>query len=85
MKNSRFPLATAAALVAMLVAGSMTVAAADGPKLVVPEKIKDMGTVAQGEILEINFELVKTKATRPSRSGPSARPAAARWPISTAR
>jgi len=58
MKNSRSPLTTAAALVAMLVAGSMTAVAADGPKLVVPEKIKDMGTVPQGEILEINFELV---------------------------
>ncbi len=48
MKYSRAPLMTAAALVAMLVAGSMTAAAADGPKLVVPEKIKDMGTVAAG-------------------------------------
>ncbi|MDX2435839.1 MAG: DUF1573 domain-containing protein [Acidobacteriota bacterium] len=58
MKNSRFSFPTAAALVVMLVAGGSMAAAADGPKLVVPEKIKDMGTVAQGEILEIDFELV---------------------------
>ena len=58
MKCSRFAFSTAAALVVMLVAGGSMAVAADGPKLVLPEKIKDMGTVAQGEILEIQFELV---------------------------
>ena len=84
MKNSRSPLLTAAALVAMLVAGSMTADAADGPMLVVPEKIKDMGTVPQGEIVE-SISRSSTRATRPSRSRPCGPPAAARWPISTAR
>ena len=73
MKISRCTLATAAILMVMLAAGGSLAAAADGPKLVVPEKIKDMGTVAQGETLEINFELVnegnqplEIKAVRPT-------------------
>ena len=47
--------------------------AADGPKLHVPEKIKDMGTVAQGEVLHVDFKLVNegdepllVKAVRPT-------------------
>ena len=58
MKCSRFGFSIAAAVVVMLVTAGSLAVAADGPKLVVPEKIKDMGTVAQGEILEIQFELV---------------------------
>ena len=57
MKFSRFTF-LAAALVVMFVAGGSMAGAADGPKLLVPEKIKDMGTVAQGEVLEVQFELV---------------------------
>jgi len=56
MNTHRRSLSTAAALVAMLFAGG-SMAAAE-PQLVVPEKLKDMGTVAQGEILEVEFELV---------------------------
>lgn len=72
MKISRLPLLVTAAVAVVLAAGSPAVAA-DGPNLVVPEKIKDMGTVAQGEILEIQFELVnegdqplEIKAVRPT-------------------
>lgn len=58
MNISRLPLPTAVALAVVLVAGTSLAVAADGPKLVVPEKIKDIGTVAQGETVEIDFELV---------------------------
>jgi hypothetical protein len=47
--------------------------AAGGPKLVVPEKLKDVGTVAQGEVVEVAFALVnegdetlEVKAVRPT-------------------
>jgi hypothetical protein len=73
MNNSRFSHQCAAVLVVVLVAGGLTAVAADGPMLVIPEKLKDMGTVAQGEILEVNFELVnegdqtlEIKAVRPT-------------------
>jgi hypothetical protein len=62
----------AVAIAAAVVAG----AAADveaGPKLVVPEKIKDVGTVAQGDVVEVDFALVnegdetlEIKAVRPT-------------------
>lgn len=58
MNRLRLMLTTAAAMVVMLLAGGSLAVAASGPKLVVPEKLKDMGTVAQGEVLEVNFELV---------------------------
>ncbi len=58
MNISHLRLTAAAALVVMLAAGGSPTAAAEGPKLVVPEVIKDMGTVAQGETLEVAFELV---------------------------
>ena len=71
MNRHRLSLSTAAALVALLFAGGSMAAA--GPQLVVPEKLKDMGTVAQGEILEVNFELVnegdetlEVRAVRPT-------------------
>ncbi len=66
----------------MLVAGAVLLTAATvvaqqpvttGPKLVVPEKILDKGTVAQGEVVEANFKLVnegtepiQVKAVRPT-------------------
>jgi hypothetical protein len=56
MKTNRTVFATVAAL-ALVFAGASTAAAA-APKLVVPEKVKDMGTVAQGEVLDVKFELV---------------------------
>ena len=31
---------------------------AEGPKMVVPEKVKDVGTVAQGEMVEVDFSLI---------------------------
>ena len=44
-----------------------------GPNMVVPEKIKDVGTVAQGEIVEVDFkilnegsETLEVKAVRPT-------------------
>ena len=58
MDISRLRFTAAAACVVIIVAGASLTAAADGPKLVVPEMMKDMGTVAQGEILEVSFELI---------------------------
>jgi hypothetical protein len=47
--------------------------AATGPKMVVPEKVKDAGTVPQGEVVEVAFkivnegsELLEIKAVRPT-------------------
>jgi hypothetical protein len=47
--------------------------AASGPNMVVPEKIKDVGTVAQGEVVEVDFRIVneggqplQVKAVRPT-------------------
>ena len=44
-----------------------------GPNMVVPEKIKDVGIVAQGELVEVNFKLInegsqalQVKAVRPT-------------------
>jgi hypothetical protein len=46
---------------------------AAGPRMVVPQKIKDMGTVAQGEVVEVDFEILNegnlpllVKAVRPT-------------------
>ena len=57
-----------------LVAGVMTAPAhAEGPNMVVPEKVKDVGTVAQGEMVEVDFSLLnegtdvlQVKAVRPT-------------------
>ena len=72
MKN-HLMLLIAAALVALTALTAPVAVAADGPKLVVPEKVKDMGTVAQGEKVHVNFELVNegdepliVKAVRPT-------------------
>lgn len=61
------------AFVASLAIFPEVVSAADGPKMVVPEKVKDMGTVAQGEQLDVAFKLVNEgdeplviKAVRPT-------------------
>jgi hypothetical protein len=63
---------TVAAMAAAMVAG-VAADAANGPKLVVPEKIKDIGTVAQGEVVNVEFALVnegdetlEIKAVRPT-------------------
>lgn len=63
-----------AALLVMLTAMTGALAgAADGPKVVVPEFVKDMGTVAQGEEIYVEFEFVNEgdetlilKAVRPT-------------------
>lgn len=72
MKNPVRKMLAAVAIAAAVVGG----AAADveaGPKLVVPEKIKDVGTVAQGDVVEVDFALVnegdetlEIKAVRPT-------------------
>jgi hypothetical protein len=61
---------TAALVVLLATAGA---AAAEGPNLVVPEKIKDMGKVAQGDVLNVDFAIVnegdetlEIKAVRPT-------------------
>jgi len=70
MTKYRFVLAS---LVVLVAAAGAVADAADGPKLVVPEKIKDMGVVAQGEVLNVDFALVnegdetlEIKAVRPT-------------------
>lgn len=57
MRYTRFALLSVAALVA----GAVVVAAqeeAAGPKLAIPEKTKDFGAVAQGQVLDANFKLM---------------------------
>ena len=57
-----------------VVAGVMTSPAyAEGPNMVVPEKIKDVGTVPQGEMVEVDFSILnegtdtlQVKAVRPT-------------------
>ncbi|MCK5375467.1 MAG: DUF1573 domain-containing protein [Acidobacteria bacterium] len=73
MLKNHFMLLIATALVALTALTAPVAVAADGPKLVVPEKVKDMGTVAQGEKVHVNFELVNegdepliVKAVRPT-------------------
>ena len=46
---------------------------AEGPNMVVLEKVKDVGTVAQGEVVDVNFEIanegtevLQVKAVRPT-------------------
>jgi len=73
MSKTRFLLLRAIGLVVLTAFAGAVVEAADGPKLVVAEKIKDMGTVAQGEVLSVDFALVnegdetlEIKAVRPT-------------------
>ena len=73
MSKNRFTLLTITVMVVTLAATAAAVNAADGPKLVVPEKIKNMGKVAQGEVLDIDFavvnegdETLEIKAVRPT-------------------
>ncbi len=57
-----------------LVASVVTAPAhAEGPNMVVPEKVKDVGTVAQGEMVEVDFSIInegtdslQVKAVRPT-------------------
>ena len=62
---------TAAVLCCLLAGAALGEAA--GPKMVVPEKVKDMGTVAQGAVVDIDFvisnegtEALQIKAVRPT-------------------
>ena len=64
MRYTRFALLTVAALVAGTVLVTAQEKAADGPKLVVPERTKDFGTVPQGQVLDANFKLVN-EGTKP--------------------
>jgi len=73
MNNHRFVLLTAALLVVFAAAAGAVANAADGPKLVVPEKIKDMGVVAPAAPLPIS--IVRLPLARPATSRPSSRPA----------
>jgi len=73
MSKFRFPLLTITAMVMTLAATVAVMDAADGPKLMVPEKIMDMGKVAQGEVLDVDFavvnegdETLEIKAVRPT-------------------
>lgn len=73
MSKNRFALHTVAALVLTLAAMSTATSAADGPKMMIPEGIKDMGKVAQGEVLDVDFAIVnegdetlEIKAVRPT-------------------
>lgn len=71
MWKNRMSTAVCAAAIVSLCA--LSVEAADGPKLVVKEMLKDMGKVSQGEVLDVDFELVnegdetlQIKAVRPT-------------------
>ena len=56
MSTRRFAHLTAAVMAVLLTAAGAV--AADGPNMVVPEKIKDMGKVAQGDVLSVDFAIV---------------------------
>lgn len=71
--KTRIQFLSVSALIVLMVMSASIVAAADGPKLVVPEKIKNMGRVAQGDVLSVDFELInegdepiEVKAVRPT-------------------
>ncbi len=74
MKTSRtVALAVAVAFAAAAPAPAQAPRAATGPKLVVPEMVKDMGPVAQGATLDVKFKLVnqgqetlEVRAVRPT-------------------
>ena len=73
MRISR-PMMLAVTAIAMISMASGDVAiAADGPQMIVPEMLKDMGTVAQGEVVNVEFEIanegdetLEIKAVRPT-------------------
>lgn len=73
MSKIRSAIVPITVMMAMLATLAPSASAADGPKLVVPEMIKDMGKVAQGEVLDVDFALVnegdevlEIKAVRPT-------------------
>ena len=73
MTNLRFRLLITAAVAVLLAGAGSAVNAAEGPNMVVPEKVKDMGKVAQGDVLDVDFEIVnegdetlEIKAVRPT-------------------
>jgi hypothetical protein len=73
MSKYRFTLLTTTIMVVTLAVTAGVTGAAEGPKLMVPEKIKDLGKVAQGEVLNVNFavvnegdETLEIKAVRPT-------------------
>ena len=73
MSKFRFTLLTITVMVVTLAATAVQMDAADGPKLMVPEKIMDMGMVAQGATLSVDFEIanegdetLEIKAVRPT-------------------
>jgi hypothetical protein len=73
MSKTRFKILTAAVLALTMATIASVAGAADGPKMSVPEKIKDMGKVAQGEVLDVDFAIVnegdetlEIKAVRPT-------------------
>lgn len=73
MSNNRFTYMTTAVMVVFLAATAVVAVAAEGPKMVVPEKIKDMGKVAQGDVISVDFaianegdETLEIKAVRPT-------------------
>ncbi len=73
MSKNRSAIVAAAVVAAVLATVAPSASAADGPKLVVPATIKDMGKVAQGEVLNVDFALVnegdevlEIKAVRPT-------------------
>jgi len=66
-------MSTLTALVACCLLASAAVAQTAAPRMVIPEKIKDTGTVAQGEVVEVSFairnegtEPLQIKAVRPT-------------------
>ncbi len=73
MKKTRSLFLIATAIVLVIGFSAAVSEAADGPKLTVPELLKDMGKVPQGETLDVNFEMVnegdetlEVKAVRPT-------------------
>jgi hypothetical protein len=66
-------LTTRIALVALCTVATISFAQGSGPNMVVPEKVKDVGTVAQGETVEVVFKILnegtgplEVKAVRPT-------------------
>ena len=73
MKMSRSTMLAIAVMAAFAIAPGTVASAVDGPQMVVPEMIKDMGTVAQGEVVNVEFEIanegnetLEIKAVRPT-------------------
>lgn len=73
MKIFRSMIFAVAATAMIVTASGGVAAAADGPQMIVPEMLKDMGTVAQGEVVDVEFEIanegnetLEIKAVRPT-------------------